>query len=445
MSFPRYDQYKDSGVEWLGEVPAHWEVVRIGSLFREVYDEGEDDLPVLSVSIHDGVSDRELRDDEVDRKVTRSEDRSKYKKVVPGDLVYNMMRAWQGGFGTVSVFGMVSPAYVVARPIAKFVTIFVECLLRTPSAVEEMRRHSQGVTDFRLRLYWEEFKTLRLSLPSLQEQSIISAFLDRQTAKIDALVAEQEKLIALLKEKRQAVISHAVTKGLDPTVPMKDSGIEWLGEVPAHWEVRPLGVLSSAVQTGPFGSQLHANDYIDDVIPVINPSNIQNGVLIPDLGCTVSEDVAEQLSNHKLIPGDIIFGRRGEMGRCAVVTEKEAGWLCGTGCLNVRLVKDQVCPTFVATFLRTPLVRDWLLLESVGSTMDNLNAAILSRLRVPLPPMNEQGAIVTYLSQAISKLDSLTAEAQRAITLLKEHRAALISAAVTGKIDVRGLVDAEAA
>ena len=288
-------------------------------------------------------------------------------------------------------------------------------------------------------------ESLHVALPSCPEQSAIAAFLDRQTAKIDALVAEQEKLIALLKEKRQAVISHAVTKGLDPTVPMKDSGIEWLGEVPAHWEVRPLGVLSSAVQTGPFGSQLHANDYIDDVIPVINPSNIQNGVLIPDLGCTVSEDVAEQLSNHKLIPGDIIFGRRGEMGRCAVVTEKEAGWLCGTGCLNVRLVKDQVCPTFVATFLRTPLVRDWLLLESVGSTMDNLNAAILSRLRVPLPPMNEQGAIVTYLSQAISKLDSLTAEAQRAITLLKEHRAALISAAVTGKIDVRGLVDAEAA
>jgi type I restriction enzyme S subunit len=206
---------KDSGVAWLGQVPAHWEVRRLGTLFVEAADEGEHDLPVLSVSIHDGVSDRELPDEELERKVTRSDNRSKYKKVQPGDLVYNMMRAWQGGFGTVAVPGMVSPAYVVARPKTSTRTAFVELLLRTPCAVEEMRRHSRGVTDFRLRLYWEEFKDIKVVLPPLEEQNTILGFIEAETKKLDTLTTEAERAIALLKERRAALISAAVTGRID--------------------------------------------------------------------------------------------------------------------------------------------------------------------------------------------------------------------------------------
>ena len=206
---------KDSGVGWLGEVPRDWQVLRLGALFREAAEEGEDELPVLSVSIHDGVSDRELADEEVDRKVTRSEDRTKYKKVDPGDLVYNMMRAWQGDFGTVSVPGMVSPAYVVARPRGRFRTEFIELLLRTPKAVEEMRRHSRGVTDFRLRLYWDEFKQIKVALPSPADQDRILAAVGKERARSDALAAEGERAIALLKERRAALISAAVTGMID--------------------------------------------------------------------------------------------------------------------------------------------------------------------------------------------------------------------------------------
>ena len=143
---------KDSGIEWLGKTQQHWTSQRIGTIFREVNDAGVDGLPILSVSIHHGASDKQLDDDELERKVTRSDDQTKYKRVRPGDLVYNMMRAWQGGFGTVTVEGMVSPAYVVARPSRGYLSRFVEFILRTPCAVEEMRRYSQGVTDFRLRL-----------------------------------------------------------------------------------------------------------------------------------------------------------------------------------------------------------------------------------------------------------------------------------------------------
>lgn len=206
---------KDSGIEWLGEVPEHWEVFRLGTLFREVADVGQADRPILSVSIHDGVSDRELNDEEMDRKVTRSEDRGKYKSVEPGDLVYNMMRAWQGGFGTVEVAGMVSPAYVVARPRFPFSTEFIEQQLRSPQAVEEMRRYSRGVTDFRLRLYWDEFKSISVVMAPGDEQKAIATFLESETAKFDTLTAEANRAIALLQERRSALISAAVTGKID--------------------------------------------------------------------------------------------------------------------------------------------------------------------------------------------------------------------------------------
>jgi type I restriction enzyme S subunit len=206
---------KDSGIEWLSEVPAHWDVLRLGALFEEVNEEGNDELPILSVSIHDGVSDRQLGDDEMERKVTRSEDTSKYKMVTPSDLVYNMMRAWQGGFGTVMVPGLVSPAYVVARPIRTFSSGFVEQVLRTSCAVEEMRRHSRGVTDFRLRLYWDEFKAIQIAMPPQTEQDEIMARIDGCTTEFDALAAEATHAIDLLQERRTALISAAVTGKID--------------------------------------------------------------------------------------------------------------------------------------------------------------------------------------------------------------------------------------
>jgi type I restriction enzyme S subunit len=206
---------KPSGIEWLGDVPKHWQVTRIANAFFEVAEAGADELPILSVSIHHGVSDKEIDEEDMDRKVTRSDDRSKYKRVASGDLVYNMMRAWQGGFGTVTVSGMVSPAYVVARPKTPLETTFVEHLLRTPQAVEEMRRHSRGVTDFRLRLYFDEFKNIRLALPPPEEAAEICTHIDEIEKKFRAMSAACEAAIVLLQERRSALISAAVTGQID--------------------------------------------------------------------------------------------------------------------------------------------------------------------------------------------------------------------------------------
>jgi type I restriction enzyme S subunit len=206
---------KPSGVEWLGDVPAHWEVKRVASLFRTVAEPGEDGLPILSVSIHDGVSDKEMSEDELDRKVTRSEDKAKYIRVEPRDLVYNMMRAWQGAFGTVTTNGMVSPAYIVARPVSDLSTDYVERLLRTPQAIEQMRRLSRGVTDFRLRLYWDEFKNIRLPVPPSGEVSEMVAGIRVMEASFDRLEAVAQESISLLTERRSALISAAVTGQID--------------------------------------------------------------------------------------------------------------------------------------------------------------------------------------------------------------------------------------
>lgn len=206
-------QMKDSGIEWLGEIPDSWFVYRMANLYDERNENGQEYLPILTVSINTGISDHEVADDEQIRNFVRSEDRTKYKRVYVGDLAYNMMRAWQGAFGAVRVDGMVSPAYIVAKPKDEKIidSRYMEALLRTPSAVEEMHRYSRGITDFRLRLYWPEFKNIKVCLPSYEEQREIADYIDAKTANIDNIIAEKEKLLVEMEKYKKAIIYEYVT------------------------------------------------------------------------------------------------------------------------------------------------------------------------------------------------------------------------------------------
>lgn len=204
---------KDSNVEWLGNIPADWNVYRIANLYDERSESGLEELPILTVSINTGVSDHEIADEDKDRVFVRSEDRTKYKRVYPGDLAYNMMRAWQGAFGAVRVDGMVSPAYVVAKP-KKNVELdsrYMEALLRTSEATEEMHRYSRGIVDFRLRLYWPEFKNIRICLPPIAEQIEIADYIDEKSAAIDALIVKKEAFVAELENYKKSMIYEYVT------------------------------------------------------------------------------------------------------------------------------------------------------------------------------------------------------------------------------------------
>lgn len=203
----------DSGVAWLGNIPEEWRVYRIANLYQERSESGLEDLPILTVSINTGVSDREIADEEKDRVFVRSEDRTKYKRVYPGDLVYNMMRAWQGAFGAVRVEGMVSPAYVVAKPKdgIEIDSRYMEALLRTSEATEEMHRYSRGIVDFRLRLYWPEFKNIRICLPPIEEQREIADYIDRKNEEINRLIKKKEQFISELENYKKSLIYEYVT------------------------------------------------------------------------------------------------------------------------------------------------------------------------------------------------------------------------------------------
>lgn len=190
------------------------------------------------------------------------------------------------------------------------------------------------------------------------------------------------------------------------------------------------------MQTGPFGSQLHAEDYVDDGIPLINPAHMIAGRIVPDSKVSVDEETQERLSRHKLCEGEIIFARRGELGRCAIVTKNQEGWLCGTGSLKAQL-NSRLIPEYAYLLITSEGVVSELSLESKGSTMDNLNTETLGRVRMPVPPNREQGDILKYVDSISGKYKQLIQNAGSAIELMRERRTALISAAVTGKIDVR--------
>ncbi len=441
-----YPAYKDSGVEWLGEIPAHWEVKRLkfaaaffggGTPYKENLDYWTGNIPWVSPK--DMKS--EIIYDAEDHITEEAIENSSTRLVQPGAVLIVV----RSGILRHSI-----PVAINIRPVA--MNQDMKALMSRPflkpeylasvirgyqkALLVEWRKEGATVES----IEYELLANTSCSIPPLSEQQAIITFLDRETARISTLIAKKERLIELLQEKRAALISHAVTKGLDPTVPMKDSGIEWLGEIPAHWEVKRVRDITELLQTGPFGSQLHSSDYSPYGIPVINPSHLKDGYIYPDWDCAVNEETLSRLLRHELRKGDIVFARRGEMGRCALVTEKEAGWLCGTGSLLMRPRVTLAAPAFLNKVLSTEGVKDWLLLESVGSTMDNLNSNILSRIPLPIPPLSEQYTIVNYLEGETAKIDALISRIREGIEKLKEYSAALISAAVTGKIDVREII-----
>ena len=414
MSFPRYPEYRDSGVEWLGEVPGHWETCALKrvvamqsgeSITGEAIEESGD-YPVFGGNGLRGYTSAFTHDGHF-ALIGR-------QGALCGNINYATGRFWA------------SEHAVVATPIKPIATIWLGELLRA------MNLNQYSVAAAQPGLSVDLVGRIGICLPPLPEQIFIAAFLDRETAKIDALVAEQEKLIALLKEKRQAVISHAVTKGLDPTVPMKDSGVEWLGEVPAHWKLKRLKYLGQAIT----GLTYSPADIVDDEESgtlVLRSSNVQRGVITLDDNVYVSAVIPCELVTRV---GDILIcsrnGSRALIGKNASIDEASSGLTFGA---FMTVFRSQSC-AYLSWVLNSPLF-EFQSGAFMTSTINQLTLGVLNGFEVPLPPEDEQAQIAAFLAVESNKFDTLTAEAQHAITLLQERRAALISAAVTGMIDVR--------
>ena len=275
---------------------------------------------------------------------------------------------------------------------------------------------------------------IALPTPPISEQTAIATFLDRETAKIDGLIAEQEKLIALLAEKRQATISHAVTKGLNPAAPMKDSGVAWLGEVPAHWVVGTLTRVANRVVVGIAEAATHA--YAEQGTPILRSTNVRPGKLTGDI-LYIDPDFAAERETKLLNSGDLVTVRTGNAGVTAVVPPELDGCQCFT--MLVTTLEKPNLATYFCYWMNSEAAKRYFSLEGWGTAQVNISVPILRELPVAVPPDGEQADIVSFLDSETARLDTLTAEATRGIALLKERRSALISAAVTGKIDVRAV------
>lgn len=278
----------------------------------------------------------------------------------------------------------------------------------------------------------------RLPLPPLAAQRAIANYLDTETARIDALIEKKRRMVELLEERHGAFrIRTVLGEAGSRTGKLSPSGL--YGYIPSGWAETPLRHLRCEVQTGPFGSQLHAEDYVEGGWPVVNPMNLKDGLIIPRSDMTVTEAKKTELSRHALCPGDIVFGRRGEMGRVGLVGPVEAGWLCGTGSLRLRLVGEYLDPAYLKLLLGTPPAKAYFELASVGSTMDNLNSEIVLDFPTLVPPMDRQRQIVADVMAMERTVLNLRTKSQDQINLLVERRQALITAAVTGELDIPGV------
>lgn len=431
MSFPRYPEYKESGAAWLGDVPTHWEVQQGRRLYAQKRDAALPDDEQLSATQKYGVVPQRLFMEMADLKVTLAlSGLDNFKHVESDDFVISL-RSFQGGIERSKYSGCVSPAYTVLRATVAVDAGFMAYVLKSPGYIAALQSVTDGIRDGK-NISYEQFGQIGLPYPSQAEQRVIAAFLDRETAKIDALVSEQEKLIDLLKEKRQAVISHAVTKGLDPDVPMKDSGIEWLGEVPAHWEIGALRYFAT-FGTGSTPDRANEN-YWNGGIPWVKTGEV-NYQTITTTEETITQTALESCSVTLAPPGTLLMALYGQgvtRGRVAL--------------LGIHSTYNQACAAIQtderlnSLFLHAFFVFAYPYIREIGNetTQMNLNIEFVSRIRVVVPPHSEQEEIASFVESETAKLDSLVAEVQHAIELLKERRSALISAAVTGKIDVRG-------
>ncbi|MDP9419437.1 MAG: restriction endonuclease subunit S [Actinomycetota bacterium] len=293
---------------------------------------------------------------------------------------------------------------------------------------EQLSAAALGVTRFGLRL--DAIEGLTILLPPLDEQRRILEYLDRETGRIDEVVAMREAMVDALTA-RQSASLEALVLGLGRVG--SPSRAPYFESVPDGWRETRLGHLDCRVQTGPFGSQLHANEYVEGGWPFVNPANLRGGEIRADPKMTVSDDKRSELARHVLAVGDIVFGRRGEMGRAGLVTEVEDGWLCGTGSLRLRLLDERLVPAYLKLLLETRAVRSYFELNSIGSTMDNLNTTIVLAVPVLVPPVEEQHAIVAEVREHAARTSRLVRRLLHQATLLREHRQAIIASAIAGE------------
>lgn len=460
MSFPSYPAYKDSGVEWLGSIPTDWNVKRVKHLLREGYDGtkiGPFGSQLTSDMLDDNGSYKVYGQENVIagnfERGTRFISTSKFEElsvyeIKPGDILVTMM----GTSGRCEIVpndvarGIMDSHLLRLRVVESIASRFLRLLIDEADYVgHQVLLFGKGSIMHGLNS--TIVKELSIAVPAPNEQKAILDFLDREIAKIDALITEQQRLIELLREKRQAVISHAVTKGLNPDAPMKDSGVEWLGKTPAHWKLmRMRRVLLCPLSNGIFKKKEDFGDgvLLINVIDVYRPTFVIEFELLDRVMCDASE-----IENYEALFGDLLFVRSSlkqeGIAVVAMVDSYSEPVVFECHLIRARPNRQVLNSRFGSYVLNSFAYRSAFIAKAKVTTMTTIDQEAILSTQLLLPSILEQNEIVTFLDKEVAKIDSLTSEAQTAIDLLQERRTALISAAVIGKIDVRGLVEKEAA
>jgi type I restriction enzyme S subunit len=445
--YQAYLEYKDSGVGWMGNVPKEWSVLPCRAVVTNIANknEGAKDKNYLSLMANIGVIRYEDKGAVGNKK---PEDLSKCKIVKKGNLVINSMNYAIGSYGMSGYDGVCSPVYIVLDANAEAIKQrFALRIFENRPFQKHLATFGNGILEHRAAIGWDDIKGACIPLPSNDEQIAILKFLDHETAKIDTLIEKQQQLIKLLKEKRQAVISHAVTKGLNPNAPMRDSGVEWLGEVPEHWGVLSLGKVTLSKCDGPFGSGLKSAHYTKSGVRVIRLQNIKMGKYINGEGAFISEDYYKNnLRNHDVSAGDVLIAGLGDprnpVGRACIAPAGISPAMVKADCFRFRLDEAKVCPEFIAEQLSVSSFHDAGKLSN-GSTRARIPLNLMTTRTIAICPKQEQLKILAHIKQLSSRYDQLEMAAMLAIELMQERRTALISAVVTGKIDVRNWVAPE--
>jgi len=445
--FRPYPAYKDSGVEWLGQIPAHWEVKRIklvaalnppASEVRSLPTETEVSVvPMEAVGEYGGL----------DLSATKQlgDVGSGYTYFRDGDVVVakitpcfeNGKGAHASGLANGIAFGTTELHVLRVAHELDDRFLFYLTLSDPFRRLGEADMYGAGGQKRISESFVENFRS---PLPPIPEQRAIAAFLDRETAKIDASVAKKERLIELLQEKRTALITRAVTKGLDPNVAMKDSGVEWLGEIPAHWESLSLSRVTLSRCDGPFGSGLKSEHYSNSGVRVIRLQNIGWTEFSDVDRAYIDADYANELGDHSVQAGDLLIAGLGDerhpVGRACVAPDGIEPAMVKADCFRFRLDRRRINPRFAAFQLSASATAAAGSLAT-GATRTRMNLSATASRRIALPPLNEQQAILKTLDEEESRHLPVIAKIRGAIDRLQEIRSAIISAAVTGKIDVR--------
>lgn len=425
----KYSEYKDCGVQWLGKIPNHWEVKRLASYFTErkvkVSDKEFGPLSVTKNGIYPQLEN-----------VAKTNDGDNRKLVLSGDFVINSRSDRKGSSGVAKQDGSVSLINIVLKPRKNIYPNFCNYLLKCYSFIEEYYRNGRGIVADLWTTRYDEMKTIKISVPSLNEQKAIVRYLNKVTSNIDKAITQQQKMIDLLNERKQIIINNAVTKGLNPDVPMKYSGVDWIGEIPEHWITIKLGYCAwIRARLGWKG--LKSDEYVDNGYPFLSAFNIVNNKLDWNKLNYINKFRYEESPEIKLRIGDILLVKDGAgIGKCARVDSLPLGEATANGSLAFITANERVYYKFLHYYIISNSFNKYKDLLITGMGVPHLTQGEIKNMKLPIPPLNEQYIIVQRLDQNINIIDNILEHYLQQITLLQERKQIIINDVVIGKVKV---------